>query len=367
VLGIQQISTELFMKEFEIDKSKPAIVTGATGYVAGWIVKRLLEEGVTVHAAVRDPDDRRKVRHLDEMAAKLSGTLRYFKADLLDQDSYTEAMAGCGIVFHTASPFTLNIRDPQKELIDPALLGTCNVLETANRTESVARVVLTSSCAAIYGDNADLEQTQRGIFTEEEWNSSSSLNHSPYSYSKTVAEREAWYIAKKQSRWSLVVLNPSFVIGPGISPHATSESFQIVRQMGDGRMKDGVPDFGVGAVDVRDLAEAHLRAAYLPKAQGRNIISGHNTSLPEIAKALLPKFDAYPVPRRILPKWLVWLVAPMADKSTTRKFVSRNVGLPWRADNGKSVRELGMVYRPLDASIRDMFQQMIDNGLIPKR
>ena len=355
------------MSKLEIDKSKPVMVTGATGYVAGWIVRRLLEEGVTVHAAVRDPADRSKVRHLDEMAAQLPGTLRYFKADLLNQGSYAEAMAGCGIVFHTASPFTLNIRDAQKELVDPALLGTRNVLETANQTASVTRVVLTSSCAAIYGDNADLAATPDGIFTEEVWNVSSSLNHVPYSFSKAVAEREAWDIARKQSRWNLVVINPSLVIGPGINAQGTSESFNIVRQMGDGRMKAGVPDLAIGAVDVRDLAEAHLRAAYLPKAQGRNIISGHNTSLLGIARALLPKFDTYPVPRRSLPKWLVWLVAPMVDKSTTRKFVARNVGFPWRADHGKSVRELGMAYRPLEASIQDMFQQMIDHGLIPKR
>jgi len=355
------------MSKHEMDKTTPVLVTGATGYVAGWIVKRLLEEGVTVHAAVRNPYDRSKVRHLDELAAKLPGTIRYFKADLLDQGSFAEAMAGCRIVFHTASPFTLNIQNPQKELVDPALLGTRNVLETANRTGSVKRVVLTSSCAAIYGDNADINATPGGVFTEEVWNSSSSLAHAPYSYSKAVAEREAWEIAGRQSGWELVVVNPSLVIGPGVNPHGTSESFNIVRQMGDGRMKAGVPDLGLGAVDVRDLAEAHLRAAYLPQAKGRHIISGHNTSLLGIAKALLPKFDAYPVPRRTLPKWLVWLVAPMVDKATTRKFVSRNVGFSWFADSSKSARELGMVYRPLESSIRDMFQQMIDNGLIPKR
>ncbi len=354
------------MSSMEIDKSMPVLVTGATGYVAGWIVKRLLEEGVTVHAAVRDPDDRKKIRHLEELAAGLPGTLRFFKADLLEPGSYAAAMDGCGIVFHTASPFTLNIRDPQKELVDPALLGTRNVLETATRTGSVKRVVLTSSCAAIYGDNADIESTPKGVFTEEIWNNSSSLDHAPYSYSKAVAEREAWKIAGSQSRWDLVVVNPSLVIGPGVNAHGTSESFNIVRQMGDGTMKAGVPDLGLGAVDVRDLAEAHLRAAYLPQAAGRNIISGHNTSLLGIARALLPRFEAYPVPRRNLPKWLVWLVAPIVDKATTRKFVSRNVGYAWKADSSKSVRELGMVYRPLQASISDMFQQMIDNGLISK-
>jgi len=349
-----------------IDKTRPVLVTGATGYLAGWLVKRLLEEGLTVHAAVRDPGDVSKLAHLDQAAAGLPGTLRYFKADLLDEGSYAQAMQDCSIVFHTASPFKLDIRDPERELVAPAKLGARNVLETANRTESVRRVVLTSSCAAIYGDCADILNTPGQVLTEAIWNTSSSLRHVPYSYSKTVAEREAWDIAGKQSRWDLVVINPSLILGPGLNPRGTSESFNLVRQLGNGRMKAGVPDIGFGAVDVRDVAEAHLRAAYLPDAKGRHIVSGHNTSLPEIASGLLPKYAAYPIPRRILPKWLVWLVAPLADKSTTRPFIARNVGYAWRADNGKSVRELKMSYRPLQVTIQEMFQQMIDSDQIPR-
>ena len=160
-----------------IDKTQKVMVTGATGYVAGWIVKRLLEEGVTIHAPVRDPVSASKLKHLNDLAAKSPGTIKYFKADLLDQGSYAEAMAGCSIVFHTASPFFLYVKDPQKELVDPAQLGTRNVLESANRTASIKRVVLTSSCAAIYGDNADLDNAPNGVFTEEIWNTSSSLTH----------------------------------------------------------------------------------------------------------------------------------------------------------------------------------------------
>ncbi|MBX9801073.1 MAG: NAD-dependent epimerase/dehydratase family protein [Burkholderiaceae bacterium] len=350
-----------------IDKSKPVLVTGASGYVAGWIVKRLLEEGVTVHAAVRDPQDLKKLVHLNELAAVLPGTIRYFKADLLEDGSYAQAMQGCAIVFHTASPFKLDVSDPQKELVEPAKLGTRNVLETANKTESVQRVVLTSSCAAIYGDCADIEKTPGHIFTEDVWNTSSSLQHVPYAYSKTVAEHEAWAIADGQSRWDLVVINPSLVLGPGLSAQSTSESFNLVRQLGNGKMKAGAPDVGIGAVDVRDVAAAHVHAAYLPQAKGRHIVSGHNTSLPGIAATLLPKYAAYPIPRRILPKWLVWLAAPLADKSTTRKFVARNVGYAWRADNSKSIRELKILYRPLQVTMHDMFQQMIDSGQIPRR
>jgi len=347
----------------QIDKSKPVMITGATGYVAGWIAKRLLEEGLTVHAPVRDYKSAEKLQHLNKVAANAPGEIIFYEADLLEDGSYAEAMAGCRIVFHTASPFKIDVADPQKELVDPAQLGTRNVLEEVNRTPSVQRVVLTSSCAAIYGDNADLKQTPNGIFTEEIWNTSSSLEHQPYSYSKTAAEKEAWNINRKQTRWDLVVINPSFVIGPGINAHATSESFKLVKQFGDGSMKSGAPRIGFGVVDVRDLAEAHFKAAFTPEAQGRYIISGHNTDTIGMAEALIDKFGKdYPIPRKSMPKWLVWLVAPMVNKAMTRKWVSRNVNLPWAADNSKGVRELDMQYRPMRDSMTDFFQQLIDSG-----
>jgi dihydroflavonol-4-reductase len=351
----------------QIDTNAPVMVTGATGYVAGWVVKRLLEEGVTVHAPVRDPGNPEKLKYLDEIAAATPGTIRYFTADLLDEGSYAEAMAGCSVVFHTASPFFLGSRDPQKELVDPARLGTRNVLEEASRTSSVGRVVLTSSCAAIYGDNADLEDAPNGVFTEEIWNTSSSLGHQPYSYSKTVAEREAWAIHDKQDRWDLVVINPSFVIGPGINPFGTSESFKLIKQLGDGTLKSGMPRLGLGVIDVRDLAEAHLRGAFTPEASGRYIISGHDSDYFELARCLAERYgDDYPIPRKALPKWLVWLVGPIMDKSMTRKVIARNVDLPWHADNAKSVRDLGMSYRPLNESVNEFFQQMIDSGYLAR-
>ena len=348
---------------FTIDTSSPVMISGATGYVAGHIVKRLLEAGVTVHAAVRDPSREDKLKYLNEIAQQLPGEIKYFKADLLDNGSYGQAMEGCSIVFHTASPFTTSVKDPQKELIDPALLGTRNVLEEANRHESVRRVVLTSSCAAIYGDNADVQKTPGGILTEEIWNTSSSLTHQAYSYSKTVAEKEAWKIVEQQSRWDLVVVNPSLVIGPGINPHATSESFALVKQFADGSLKSGAPRYGFGCVDVRDLAFAHVAAAYTPQAKGRHIISGHATDLFEMSQLLVENYGGeYPIPRKPMSKWLVWLVGPMVNKSMTRKIVSLNVNVSWKADNSKSIKELGVKYRPLAESMNDMFQQLVESG-----
>ncbi|CAM2005029.1 NAD-dependent epimerase/dehydratase family protein [Acanthopleuribacter pedis] len=351
----------------QINRSAPVMVTGATGYVAGVLVKKLLQAGFTVHAPVRDPHNTDKLKYLNALAAESTGNIKYFKADLLETGSYAEAMAGCELVFHTASPFKVNVKDPQKELVDPAKLGTRNVLEQANQTPSVKRVVLTSSCAAIYGDNIDLQQTPDGVFTEEIWNTSSSLAHNPYSYSKTLAEKEAWRIGDLQSQWDLVVINPTLVIGPGINPHGTSESFNIIRHIGDGTFSAGVPHWGFGVVDVRDLAEAHFRAGFTPHAKGRHIISAHNTDMFAMSQTLLPRFGQnYPIPRKTVPKWLLWLVGPLVDKTMTRKMIGRNVNYPWRGDNSKSKRELGVSYRPLADSMNAFFQQMVHHGLLNK-
>lgn len=346
---------------FAIPTDRPVLVTGATGYVAGWVVRRLVEAGVTVHAAVRDPHDTTKVAHLQAMADAGPGAVRFFAADLLQPGSYAAAMAGCSVVFHTASPFTTRVRDAQRELIEPALLGTRNVLEEAARTPSVGRVVLTSSCAAIYTDAADCADAPGGVLTEAVWNTTASLAYQPYSYSKTLAEQDAWRLAQAQSRWTLVVVNPSLVIGPATNPRPTSESFEIVRQIGDGTLRLGAPRAGFGVVDVRDLTQAHLAAAFLPDAEGRHIVSGHDTDLLALGRALLPQFgDRFPLPRRALPKWLVWLAAPMSG--LTRRFVARNVDHAWHADNRKSRTALGMVYRPLAESMNDMFAQMVQAG-----
>lgn len=349
----------------KIDKTKPVLVTGATGYVAGWLVKLLLEKGITVHAAVRDPDNKNKIDHLLQLAKKTKGKLKFFKTDLLEEDSYTKAMKGCELVYHTASPFTSKIKDPEKDLLNPAKLGTRNVLQSANLVKSVKRVVVTSSCAAIYGDNIDLQSTPGNIYTEEIWNTSSSLHHQAYSYSKVMAEKEAWSIQQQQKRWDLVVINPSLVIGPALNLDSiTSESFNILKQFGDGSIKPGVPNLGIGVVDVRDLAFAHFQAGFLAKASGRHIVSGYNTSLLEMAKALVPSFgEEYPLPRRELPKWIIWLVGPLLNKNLTREFIQKNVGYPFIADNSKSIEQLKVTYRPLQESMEDTFRQMIDAGV----
>jgi dihydroflavonol-4-reductase len=348
-----------------IDKTKPVLLTGATGYLGGQVAKRLLEEGLKVHAPVRDPDDRNKTKYLDEIADKSPGSIRYFKADLLANGSYDAAMEGCELVIHTASPFTIATKNPQKDLIEPAVRGTENVMKSVQKIESVKRVVLTSSCAAIYGDAKDVVDDHGGTITEEQWNTTSSLKHNPYSYSKTLAEKKAWEMAGGHDRFDLVVINPSLILGPGLNPNATSETFKIMKQFGDGSMKMGAADIHIGMVDVRDVAEAHFRAGYTSSAKGRHICSAEDQSFLGIADMLRPKFgESYPLPKKNLPKWLVWLTGPMAG--IPRKFVSTNVGYPWHADNSKIKDELDMSFRPVSEGVNQQFQQLIDNGAFSK-
>lgn len=351
------------MSSLSIDTTAPVLVTGGTGYVAGHLIKHLLAEGLTVHATVRDPSRTERLQYLRDLAAGTPGTLRFFQADLLEAGSFDAAMAGCRVVFHVASPYTMDIKDAQTELVDPAVNGTTTVLDSANRTASVERVVLTSSMAAIFGASADLAETPRGVFDEAVWNTSSSLTDNPYSYSKTLAEKKAWEMHDAQDRWRLVVMNPPGIFGPGVKVHEGAESFKQLAGFGDGTLKAGAPDLRIGLTDVRDVAEAHVRAAFLPEASGRYVISGHDSGFLEIAQILRGAFPQAPVPKSAAPKWLLWLVGPLVNKAITRSFVSKNIGLDWKADNSKSVRELGMRYRPLEQTFTEHFQQLADAGM----
>jgi nucleoside-diphosphate-sugar epimerase len=351
----------------EIDKQAPVMVTGASGYIAGWIVKLLLDAGHTVHATVRNPERAESVQHLLRAAAEGPGKLVLFKADLLSQGSFDAAAQGCAGVIHTASPFIIGrIADPNAALVRPALEGTRNVLSSVERTPSVKRVVLTSSVASIYGDADELALAPGGVFTEAQWNTTSSLSHNPYPYSKVSAEKEALRIHQGQSRWDLVCINPGLVLGPSLTAHSDSYSIQLLRDMGRGKYRTGVPALHFGCVDVRDVAEAHVRALYTAGAAGRYIVSAGELSMLGIARLLRPKYGRYRLPSVELPKPLVWLLGPVSA-GVTRKFVQKNVGMPVRFDTRRGQRELGLSYRPLGQTVNAQFEQLLSAGLVRAR
>jgi dihydroflavonol-4-reductase len=210
--------------------------------------------------------------------------------------------------------------------------------------------------AAIYGDATDGSK-QGSTFSEEDWNTTSTETYQPYAYSKTLAEREAWQIVRQQERWDLVVLNPGFMLGPALNPNSSAVSQTIMRNFGDGTYKNGMADIWYGFADVRDAAQAHLNAAFQPGANGRYIISGRTASLLDIATILRAEFGGtHPIPKRKAPKPILWLL-PQAF-GFTRRYVARNVGIPFALYNRRSREELKVDYRPIEATVQEHFQQL---------
>ncbi|KAI9076904.1 hypothetical protein K1719_041120 [Acacia pycnantha] len=228
--------------------------------------KLLLLRGYTVKGTVRDPNDPRKVDHL----LKLDGAkerLHLIKADLLEEGSFDQAVEGCeGCLSYCISLFFDPI-DPQTEIIDPAVKGTLNVLKSCAKSPNVKRVVLTSSTAAVIFNGNPLTADTA---VDETWFSSPDICRDIkrwYNLGKTLAEEAAWKFAKENGI-DLVALNPAFVIGPLLQP-LLNESSAIILNLVKGQT---YPNYSVGWVNVKDVANAHIQAFEIPSASGRYIL-----------------------------------------------------------------------------------------------
>jgi nucleoside-diphosphate-sugar epimerase len=336
---------------------KTIMITGANGYVGSWTVKELLENGYTVRACVRDKNNAEKTRHLRGLSDGTTGILELWEADLLKEGSFDDAAKGCDAVFHMASPFTLRFKDAQKDLIDPALQGTKNVLDAASRSGTVRKVILTSSIVAVYGDNLDMKEKGLSEFTEADFNTSSNLSHQPYAYSKVLAEKEAWKIAEAQNQWKLVVMNPAFVMGPVLSPASDSESLQFMKDMLGGKYRTGGADLYFAFVDVRDVAKGHRLALENDQAEGRFILCSCTKGFMDVADVIRKKYGKrFKLPGMKTPTVLLYLIGWMFGLSL--KYVYRNIGHPIKIKNTKSIRELGITYLPFENTIIDMVESL---------
>lgn len=317
-----------------VSKLAPAMVSGANGFIGLHLVDTLLKHGHTVHATVRDASDVRKTAPLKALVERHQhGTLKLFSANLLTSGSFADAMKDCQVVYHTASPFMISsVKDPLKQVLEPAIVGTETVLETVNTTESVERVVLTSSVAATMIAN---QTPKNGVaFTEEDWNETESVDESStprmvYSFSKAEAERVAWKINAAQSRWDMVTINPALVLGPTLSQSVTSESFAILKRCLDGSATNAA----LNVVDVRDVALAHYRAGTLPEASGRHLLCHSVVEIRQICDIIQELF-----PGKYKPSDL--------DDPVTL----------FKVDNTRSKEKLGIEYREFHDTIFDTVQ-----------
>lgn len=313
------------------------LVTGGSGFIGSHCILQLLEKGHEVRTTVRNLSREPEVRAMLKAGGAEPGSrLSFFAADLMKDEGWAEAAQGCDYVLHVASPFPPGIPDHEDELIVPARDGALRLLRAA-RDAGVKRVVLTSSFAAIgYG-----HKPRTKPFDETDWTNLDGGDIAPYTKSKTVAERAAWdFIAKEGNGLELAVVNPVGVLGPVLGTDY-STSIQIVKRMMDGAMP-GCPKLGFGLVDVRDVADLHIRAMTDPAAKGERFlaISGDYVWMRDVARALKERLGARAakVPTRQLPNWLVRLAARRAPEL---KLLLPELGKEKHATGEKAKRLLG--------------------------
>jgi dihydroflavonol-4-reductase len=290
------------------------LVTGGSGFVGSHVILQLLSAGHIVRTTVRSLTREDAVRAMLRGAGAEAGAdasahagdrLSFFAADLERDAGWAEAVAGCDYVIHVASPMPITSPKSEDELIIPARDGVLRVLK-ASRDAHVRRVVLTSSCGAVYYGHPP----QRAPFDETNWTNIKG-DMSAYVRSKAIAERAAWdFMAAEGGALELSVINPGGIFGPVLGPDFSS-SIELVKGLMNGRA--GVPKLYFGVVDVRDVADLHLRAMTHPAAKGERFIavSGGAMSMLEIATVLKARLGsaAKKVPTRQLPNWLVHVVA----------------------------------------------------------
>ncbi|XP_027113830.1 cinnamoyl-CoA reductase 1-like isoform X1 [Coffea eugenioides] len=323
-----------------IGAGKVVCVTGASGYIASWLVKLLLERGYTVKASVRDLNDPTKTMHLTSLDGAKERLL-LLKANLLEEGSFDEIVNGCEGVFHTASPcqFSVPARDPQAELLDPAVKGTLNVLRSCARVPSVKRVVLTSSMAAVI-NNTDLKDD---VVVDESWFSDPSYcekNELWYMLSKTLAENAAWKFAKEHGI-DMVAINPALVIGPLLQP-TINQSVELILNLVTGAQS--FPNATLPWVDVRDVACAHILAFEIPSANGRYCLVerfANGSQLLEVLQELYPTLE-FPA-----------------------KFIDcSSLTFPDYKISQEKVRSLGIHYIPLEMSLKDTMKSFEEKNLV---
>jgi nucleoside-diphosphate-sugar epimerase len=335
--------------------AESVVVTGGSGFVGSHLVRRLLEDGHAVRATVRDQAKAAPLRALGE---RFPGRLELFEADLLRDGSFDAAVAGCRVVFHVASPFLMpeRIRDGARQMLAPALEGTRNVLGSVARAGSVERLVLTSTVGAIFGDYADVLDMKDQTLSEEYFNTTSTLENNPYHYAKTVAEREAWRVVGEQDRFSMVVLNPGLVLGPSFTPASDSGSLFLMNELMSGYFFYGAPNFSFTFVDVRDVAAAHVAAAFTASASGRYILARTEmVSFSRMANIIRDRYPRrYQLPRHGVPDWAVRVLGPRFG--LTQDYIRKHLGIRFAVDNHRSVEDLGLSYRPVEETVLEHYE-----------
>jgi nucleoside-diphosphate-sugar epimerase len=334
------------------------LVTGGSGYIGGWCVIGLLNKGYRVRATVRSLAREAGVRNAIGQVVDPQDRLSFHVANLTSDDGWDEAMAGCDYVLHVASPIgAAEPKDPD-EMIGPARDGALRALNAAIKA-GVKRVVMTSSVAATTHGPAAPDN----IADESVWTDLKTPKISAYYQSKTIAERAAWdRLAVAGGSTSLAVVNPALVLGPVLSGDF-SDSVQVIERLLAGRVP-GVPRLGFNVVDVRDVADLHIRAMTAPQAAGeRFIAAGQFAWMADLADIMRAKLgpEAAKVPTNKAPDFVVRLAA-LFDRDL--QFVTPSLGKRHDYTSAKAQDLLGWRPRPLDETVVDCARSLLATGVV---
>ena len=335
------------------------LVTGGSGFVGSHCILRLLHDGHSVRATVRSQAKAMALKKtLASTGLMSTDDIEFVEADLISDSGWDKAMEGQEYVLHVASPFPAGVPKNENDIVLPARDGTLRVLRAA-RDARVKRVVVTSSFGAVgYGG-----QPKAAAYDETDW-TDPSLPNPPYIRSKAIAERAAWeFIQAEGHGLEMSVINPVGIFGPVLGADY-STSIAIIKRLLDGDMA-GLPDLHFGVVDVRDVADLHLRAMLHPKAKGERFIAvaGSLISMEEIASILRSRFGlaAAKVPSKRISSWKIRLAAIF---STGARQLASNLGKRRPSTSEKARRMLGWTPRPNSEAIASTAESLIRLGLL---
>ena len=332
------------------------LVTGASGYIGSHIVANLLSKGKVVRATVRDASDPERIDHLRNMEVAKGGSLEIIEMNLLDSESVHRAVYGCKEVIHTAAVVVLKSKKPQEKIVDPSVVGTQNVLDAIDSSETVECLVHTSSTAAIRPQRWEDGQT----LTTDTWAEDANIEDNPYGLAKFSAERlvRNWHSSNKNAP-RMVTINPCVVLGPPLSKRHLRGSPSFIMMLLKREIPFVIP-MHISIVDVRDVAEAHVRALSRGDSGGRYLVVSGQMWWKEVAMAIKKGNPTMKIPTKQIPYFLSLVVSifhPRVSLSWARMHLGKR--LYW--DASPAEKDLGMEWRSPEESLLDTIPPILEN------
>ena len=338
------------------ESSGIVLVTGASGYIGSHIVANLLSKGVNVRATVRDSSDPERVDHLKSLPVSEGGRLEIVEMDLLDRESVQGAVSGCESVIHTAAVVVLKSKRAQEKIVAPSVIGTRNVLDAIDASGTVRCLVHTSSTAAIRPSSWKDGQT----LTTDTWADDATIEENPYGLAKYSAERFVRDCHSTKDGVRKVTIKSSVVLGPPLSKRHLEGSRSFLMML----LRRDIPfviAMHISIVDVRDVAEANVRALTKGEDAGRYLVVSGQMWWKEIARAINSDNPSLRVPTRQIP-YLLSLVVSVFHPKVSLSWARMHLGKRLFWDASPAQRDLGMEWKDPRDSVLDTIPPILENG-----